>query len=53
MKRLETFLSLNPSYTKWGDARLAQKLNLVTSTVTKFKKTAIFKAIKTKYISSL
>lgn len=50
MKTLERFLTSNPSYTKWGDSRLAARLNLAESTVSRFKKTAMFKIIKSAYL---
>lgn len=53
MKRIETFLKANPSYTKWGDARLAIRLNLAESTVHRYKRTASFKQIKKTYLGSL
>lgn len=53
MKRLEQFMTENPSYTKWGNERLATKLNLKVSTVEKFKKSATFKTIKSNYINSI
>lgn len=53
MKRIQNFLIQNPSYTKWGNARLAERLKLSENTITKFKKTTIFKMIKKTYLSSL
>ena len=52
MKRLEKFLTDKPGYTKWGNARLAEKLKLSERTVKRFKATEAYKTIKDNYIVS-
>lgn len=53
MKKLEILLTLRPSYTKWGNARLSEKTGLAESTVARFKKSERFKQIKSNYLKSL
>ena len=50
MKKIENFLKSKPSYTKWGNERLAAKTGLALSTIQKFKKTSSFKEIKESYL---
>lgn len=51
MKRLEKFLRTKPSYTKWGNTRIANLLGLSERTVKSFKNTETFKKIKQNYLS--
>jgi hypothetical protein len=53
MKRIHTLLLLNPSYCKWGSERLAIKTGLAVSTINRFKKTELFKQIKSNYLRGL
>lgn len=53
MKRIHTLLLLSPSYCKWGTERLAAKTGLAVSTVARFKKTDLFKQIKSNYLRGL
>lgn len=49
MKKLETFLRNNPSYTKCGVEKVAERANVAVSTVLRFRKTEIYKSIKENY----
>jgi len=53
MKRISSFLTLNPSYTKWGSSRLAEKTSLSVTTIERFKKSEEFKNIKRNYLKGL
>lgn len=53
MKTIEKFLRMNPSYTKWGTARLAQKTKLSESTVKRFKNSETYREIKSNYVKGL
>jgi len=49
MQRLERFLTMRPSYVKWSAERIANRLNLSTNTVVRFKKTETYKNIVKNY----
>lgn len=53
MKKLEQMLLKTPSYTKWGNLRLATKTGLKESTIERFKRTDVFRKIKSSYLKSL
>ena len=51
MKTLKRFFIKNPGYTKWGNARIAKVTGLKETTVSSYKRTMEFKAIKSEYIT--
>jgi hypothetical protein len=53
MKKIERFLRTTPSYTKWGNVRLALRTNLSVKTIARFKQTEAYRQIKTAYLSGL
>jgi hypothetical protein len=53
MKKIERFLRSTPSYTKWGNVRLALRTNLSVKTIARFKQTEAFREIKSSYMSGL
>lgn len=53
MKRLQTFLTENPSYVKCSKQRVANRLRLSIKTVNAFWKTTEFKTLKTNYFNAL
>ena len=53
MKTIEKFLRQNPSYTKWGSKRLAERTKLAVTTIERFKRTNVYREIKNQYIKGL
>lgn len=53
MKKLITFLGSKPSYLKWGAERISLATGIALSTVTKFRKSKEFKALKANYFLSI
>lgn len=51
MKTLKKLFTENPGYTKWGNARIAKVTGLKETTVSSYKRTMEFKAIKSEYIT--
>lgn len=52
MKTLMKLFASNPSYTKWGNSRLATKTGLKESTIKRYKNTAEFKDLKKVYLNN-
>ena len=52
MKTLMKLFTSNPSYTKWGNSRLATKTGLKESTIKRYKNTAEFKSLKQVYLNN-
>lgn len=53
MKKLITLIQANPSYSKWGNKKLAEKLGLKEVTIKRLKSQDSFKSLKSEYIKSL
>lgn len=51
MKKVHELMKSKPSYTKWGNKRLAELLSLKEVTIERFKRSAEFKNIKRDYIA--
>ena len=49
MKRLILLFKTKPSYIKWGDARVAQKLGLSEKTIISYRRTSEYKNLKENY----
>ena len=52
MKKLQELLMKSPSYTKWGNKRIADLVGLKEPTIKRFKNTEEFKTIKANYLKS-
>ena len=49
MKTLTNFFTKYPSYTKCGNSRISQRTGISENTIQKFKKTALFAAMRNQY----
>jgi len=52
MKTLMKLFTSNPSYTKWGNSRLAAKTGLKENTIKRCKNSIEFKNLKKIYLTS-